>query len=347
MIRDAELKLLVKLCAAAIRGEQAGDIGDDHDWSRVLGLARRHRVQGLAWLGLSGEAESELPQAVELFEDTKAIAHENLLAVAAAARLRDEFSKRALQIVFLKGLTLGALAYPQAMLKMSTDVDVLINPAEIVPAEQCLENLGYEPEGLRRSASRRAALAKEWVWNGSDGVVLDLHARLADNPALLSTIDASSRTQGVEVSPGIILPTLPREELFAYLCVHGTSSAWFRLKWAADLAAFLRGCPAVEIEQLYQASRALGAGRCPDVASLIVEDLFGPLVPEDVLSEARRDPLSRLLAGLSLREFAKVREPLERPLGTLSIHVAQMFMGRGFAFPLQELRRQFSTIVGA
>jgi len=346
VIRDAELKLLVKLCAAAIRGEQARGVGDDHDWPRLLELARRHRVQGLAWLGLSGESESNFPQAAALFEEAKEIARQNLLTVAAAARLRDEFDEKGLNLIFLKGLTLGALAHPQAMLKMSTDVDVLVDPAEIDAAERCLENLGYQPEGQRRSVSRRAALAKEWVWIGRDEVVLDLHARLADNPALLLSIGARSRTQGVEVSPGIILPTLTCEELFAYLCVHGTSSAWFRLKWAADLAAFLRGCSGPEIEQIYQASRALNAGRCPEVALLVVEELFGPLVPENLVSEARRDPLSRLLAQVSLRELAKVREPLERPLGTLSIHFAQMFMDRGFAFPLQEFHRQFSTVVG-
>ena len=38
--------------------------------------------------------------------------------------------------------------------------------------------------------------AKEWTWVGADGVVIDLHARLADNPGLLSRIDARGADTG-------------------------------------------------------------------------------------------------------------------------------------------------------
>jgi hypothetical protein len=231
------------------------------------------------------------------------------------------------------------------MLKMSTDIDVLVDSAQIEAVEECLLRLGYVAQGPRRLDSRRARMAKEWTWGGTDGAVVDLHVRLADNPALLPAISARSRTQNVEVSPGVILPTLATEELFAYLCVHGTSSAWFRLKWAADLAAFLHGRSDADIRRLHANARSHGAGRCADVALLIVERLFGPLVGDDFLSVVRRDPVTRLLAELSLRELSQAREPLDRPLGTVLIHLGQLFVDRGLAFPLQDLRRQFTNLV--
>ena len=46
------------------------------------------------------------------------------------------------------------------------------------------------------------------------------------------------------------MPTLADEPLYAYLCVHGASSAWFRLKWIADLNALLAGRTAEEIAAL-------------------------------------------------------------------------------------------------
>jgi hypothetical protein len=287
-----------------------------------------------------------LPAAVELYEDTKAIARQNLLAVSAAERLRNEFDERGLALVFLKGLTLGALAYPQAMVKMSTDVDVLVDAAEIEEAEKCLGDLGYELEGARRSQSGRSAASKEWTWVGDQGVVVDLHVRLADSPDLLPGIGVRGATQAVEVSPGIMLQTLPREELFAYLCVHGTTSAWFRLKWAADLAAFISSCGPDDIRRLYRTAVEFGAGRCPDVALLVLEELFGPLIPSDVSAAARQDPVSRLLARLSLREMMQVQEPLDRPLGTVLIHLGQLFTGRGLAFPAREFRRKVSILAG-
>ena len=124
---------------------------------------------------------------------------------------------------------------------------------------------------------RRAAAAKEWPWVGSDGIVLDLHVRLADNPALLPVIGARSPTQDVEVSPGITLPTFQNEELFAYLCVHGASSAWFRLKWISDFAALASRFEPAELDRLYQRSQELGAGRAAGQALLLADRLFGTL----------------------------------------------------------------------
>jgi hypothetical protein len=127
--------------------------------------------------------------------------------------------------------------------------------------------------------------------------------------------------------------------------VHGASSAWFRLKWVADLAAFLGRFSPDEIRRLYRASHAFGAGRCPDVALLVAEEFFGPFVPGDVLESAARDPIARLLAELSKRELVQAREPLERPLGTAAIHFTQLFMGRGVGFPLREFGRQVSNLI--
>jgi hypothetical protein len=346
VIRDAEFSQLVELCASAIRGERSRHIGPDHDWQRLARLAQRHRVQGLAWFGLSGHDDLDPTVTAELREATKSIARDNLVATSAAAKLLEVFRQEGLALVFVKGLTLGTLAYPQAMLKMSTDIDVLVDPKEIDEVESCLLRLGYEPEGLRRSKSGRGFTAKEWTWVGSNDVVVDLHVRLADNPALLPAISARSSTQDVEVSPDVVLPTFRTEELFAYLCVHGTSSAWFRLKWAADLAAFLHGRSATEVRELHASARSHGAGRCADVALLVVERLFGPLACNDALQSARRDPVARLLAELSLREMTREREPLQRPLGTVLIHAGQLFLDRGLGFPIREFRRQFALLFG-
>lgn len=345
MIRDAELNLLVQLCGGAIRREAHRTQGADCDWPRLVALARRHRVQGLAWLGLTGGRESEWGPAVELFEDTKEIARQNLVAASAAARLMEEFGRRGLSLLFVKGLPLGALAYPQGMVKMSADVDVLVEPAELALAEKCLRELSYEPVGDQRDRSRRSATAKEWTWAGQDGVVIDLHARLADNPELLPTLTSHVAGQNVMVAPGIALSTLPHAQLFVYLCVHGTSSLWFRLKWAADLAALISTFSPDELHHYYEASHSLGAGRCPDVSLLVVEELFGPMIPAGLLSTAARDPITRQLVRLSIRELSNIREPLDRPLGTVALHLGQLLMDRG-AFPVRELRRQFSMVTG-
>ena len=92
------------------------------------------------------------------------------------------------------------------------------------------------------------------MWQSPDGLNVELHRRLADSLELIPGIGVGSPRQEVEVAPGVVLPTLAPDELFAYLCVHGASSAWFRLKWVTDLAALLCDCTAAEIARLYERS---------------------------------------------------------------------------------------------
>ena len=70
-----------------------------------------------------------------------------------------------------------------------------------------------------------------------------------------------SAKQFVKVSEGISLSTLATDELFAYLAVHGASSASFQLKWISDFAALLHRNTPPDIELLYYRSQVLGAAR--------------------------------------------------------------------------------------
>ena len=86
---------------------------------------------------------------------------------------------------------------------------------------------GGTKSARNRSGTRQGAISSR------------LHTRVADHPDLLSQVGIDSPIQIVTVAKHIALPTLARDELFAYLTVHGASSAWFRLKWITDLAALL------------------------------------------------------------------------------------------------------------
>src|SRR5690606_15194640 len=116
----------------------------------------------------------------------------------------------------------------------------------------------------------------------------------------------------------ITLPTLADEELFAYLCVHGASSAWFRLKWIADLAGFLHGRGAQEVDRLADCAAALGAGRAASQALILVRWLFNGDISDDLMRRIAT-PANIWLAKSALREMLR-GEPTERFLGTRMIH---------------------------
>lgn len=139
------------------------------------------------------------------------------------------------------------------------------------------------------------------------------------------------------------LPTLRTEELFAYLCVHGASSSWFRLKWIVDLAALLSPLEEREIERLYRLSQRLGAGRAAAQALLLAAQLFETKISADLARELRSDAVNRWLFSGALKMMAGrtvATELHEVRFGTVPIHLMQLGMLPGLKYKLSEMARQ-------
>ncbi len=144
----------------------------------------------------------------------------------------------------LKGAALEMLAYGRLGLKSAWDIDLLVSPGTAARANACLTEAGYdlvEREGLTCARfGTWVELAKDCQFKQSQsGLIVELHWRLVDNPALLSELSVDSESNNVAVSENLLLRTLGEEAMFSYLCVHGALHGWFRLKWLADLSALL------------------------------------------------------------------------------------------------------------
>ena len=345
-----EFAMAAACCRWTYSGEDADEVrtlAKAVDWGAFLHICRRHRVQGLACHALSGlQVALPAPVQIALAGDARRIADQGLRAARESARLASAFQAAGVPLLFLKGLPVGKLAYGNPFLKMSSDIDVLVHPSDVARAATVFGELKYgldlpsEPSSLVRWHGSR----KESVWRGGDNLTVELHSRVADQPELLPTIDASSPSQIVNIAPGVDLATLADEELFAYLCVHGASSAWFRLKWITDLAALLHGREAADIDRVHARSQQLGAGRAAAQALLIAEQLYGVSL-SPALAGQLRTPVNRWLAGLAL-DAIRHGEPTRRPLGTWTIHLTQFFLKSGIRYKFAELGRHARAATG-
>jgi hypothetical protein len=346
-----ELDLLVGCCRSAFAAANAAEIPllAKADWGRFVALARFHRVQGLVWDRLSNVADLIPKDAAALLEgDAKAIAIANLRAAAESRLLRDAFDAAKMPLLFLKGLTLGTLAYRNPSAKTSIDIDLLIDPADLAEASELLTALGYRlalPDGLKGIADLRRwhRQSKESAWiKDVSSIEIDLHTGLADSSRLIPAIDVHSPRQAVQVGGGIALPTLAMDELFSYLAVHGAWSSWFRLKWLSDLAALLHSRSADEIEHLYRRSQELGAGHAAGQSLLLADALFGTLRALPRLREhLSADRSTRWLYRHGLRSLtSNAGEPTERRFGTVPIHRAHFALLSGPSAKWTELRRK-------
>ena len=348
-VPEPALQLLIQCCRRNfVAGPSSAiEVPAGIDWKRFVTLARFHRVQGLAWNALK-----EAPLAPEVREalsgDARSIAANNLAIARECAALRDAFEAANVSLLFIKGLTVAALAYRNPMLKMAWDIDLLIEARDLETAAALLTEQGYSLKlpSRREQLQSWHARSKESVWHRDHHVHVELHSRLADNERLIPTIGVQSPRQQVPLAPSISLPTLAEEQLFAYLAVHGASSAWFRLKWISDFAGLTGRRNAHEVEQLYRRSQELGAARASGQALLLADRLFDVL---DTAPDLRKllidDRSNRILCNAALRMMMAGSEPTERPLGTLTIHWTQMLLKPDIAFKLSELRRQSAALL--
>lgn len=347
MTGSAEFQLAVECCRRNFASAHHRPLPANVDWAGFLRLARFHRIEGLCHRALCREETVPAFVGHDLRQEAATIAARNLRSAAESRTILAIFSSAAVPVLFVKGQTLGALAYGDPALKSAIDIDLLIDPADLAEAFNCLRAAGFELVAPRCSSDRLQRWHRSWkesVWRSpSSAIQVDLHTRLADNPRLIPRVDVHSSYHLVSVAPTVALPTLLDDELLAYLAVHGASAAWFRLKWIADFAALLSRQTS-GVEQIYERSQELGAGRAAGQALLLADALFGVLESHPALArrlgdDRRTRQLFDLAMSLLKREPA---EPTERFLGTLPIHISQMLLLPGYSFGMSEIARRAS-----
>ncbi len=353
MLLPREFQLVAACCRwppSAARDSAVIEAAAGADWTLVARIAERNRVEGLVWNALR-QAKAPVPGDVaeRLQGAADRIARQNLVLTAESLRLSGLLDGAQVRHLFVKGITLGVIAYGSIGPKMGWDIDLLVPLDSLETAAASLESAGYRlilprgPKGRERLGLWHRHW-KESVWVTPGGrMTVELHSRLNDNPLLLPDIGPHSPSQQVEVARGRFLATLRTDELFAYLCIHGASSAWFRLKWIADVGALLGGRSPEEIERLYRRSQEMGAGRAAAQALLLCERLLATPVPPALLAELRRDRINRWLLSVALRKLAGrtlTAELDEKLLGTGTIHLMQFALLPGLRFKYAELCRQ-------
>jgi len=312
----------------------------DVDWERFLRVVARQRVRGLAYAALKS-AGIVLPTEVEaqLAGAAQATAVRALSLAAEAIRLGALFEAQRLPVLFIKGAALAQVAYGGQALKHCRDIDLLVSPREAERAFALLEEEGYRPiipKGPLTPAQRRIvfALHKDMELSRADRRLnIELHWRLIDNPVLLSRVDVAAPSQEVEVLNGR-LATLADPELFAYLVTHGATHGWSRLKWLADLAAWLSTKREADVVTYYAQAEALGVEACAGQALLMCQRLLAYPIP-DALSPKLEGAKLRWLVRSSLDAMIGTDGETElnrRPFGPFRLLAPQFARGRGLRF---------------
>jgi len=340
---SAEFRLVAACCAWPRSSKRSKEISAAAaagiDWPHLLQVVDRHRVWGLVHDGLTVAGVALPAEAARMLSAAaEEVTRQNLRLAAEALNVQRSFAAERIPVVFLKGTALSLMAYRNLNVKMSFDIDVLVPPASVKDACRVLRADGFvrvAPAGDAeddRFDGWIATASEATFRQATRGTLVDLHWHVADDRALSRRFTLWSANHSVEVSPDAQLCTLGDDDLFAFLCLHGAHHAWSRLKWLADLHAWVATKTPDEIARLYRAAMERGATRAAGQALWLCRTIFGLELPPPIANDLAADAAVNWLAQIALGAMGcdgRVAETQDRALGGLGILMSQFLLSPG------------------
>jgi protein O-GlcNAc transferase len=307
-----DLRLLLNCAKARTSEQDDADIcrvlEDGIDWSAFVRKVVDHGLISLVGHTLLRTAPHAVPDDIRnafqaSLERTRA---NNQAMFEELSRVIDELRKVGVEAIPFKGPILAILAYGDLGLRVFRDLDFLIRDRDVDSTMATLARLGY----VRREALSPTQIemiqriqGQENVFKRSDGTVVEPHTRLIPNKMALD-IDYDGiwqRSQHHELN-GQRMRILAPEDDFIVLAVHGGKEVWRQIKWACDMAAFIRSHPTLDWREILRRAQAQGCLRMVLTATSLVRNSFGSDIPDAIVAAERAHPgIASIVARIQAR----------------------------------------------
>jgi hypothetical protein len=281
------------------------------DWTRVLELARGHAVSPLLYWkiykarGGSGKA-IDMPTEVreELESDFYSTAVRVELAERQLARVLRGLAEAGVSTLVIKGTAVG-VCYPDAALRPSGDLDLMVSQVQLKESEEALNRLGY-------TCSRPSAWWSDHflhlppMVSDKGSPVIELHWRLDHEATVGRLPDQDLWARAVPWSlAGQPALRLDPVDTALHLCYHAVVQHRARLGLRAlcDFVQVTDGWMQDEWDALVRRATAYGLARPVYLMSVLAEQTLGLDMPAEVmaaLQPADSAPLPEGLAGALL-----------------------------------------------
>jgi hypothetical protein len=303
-----EFKLLL-YCARSHPdvGRIRGVVNEGVNWQTLVLLAQQHRVRSMLLRSLKSACWDAVPHAtrIELERLNRANTQRNLFLTRELLRLIDIFGQNAIPIAAFKGPLLAHSIYGDLSFREFCDVDVIVQPRNVLKAEDILAAYGYHADFPDR-AFRNAFQGYQGQYafrHCQTGMSVDLHWRLSSKGVAfpLQSTKIWSRLEKVTVAGRTVL-TLARDDLALFLAAHGTKEGWRSLLWVCDFAEFLRKYEDIDWVAVLDRAQRSHSSRPLLLAISLASTLLDAPAPPALTDRALKNSAVRALA-----EQAKLR----------------------------------------
>jgi len=256
------------------------------DASCFITHAYEERLLLLAYQVLSGDLKANIPDALQ--RKVEPVIRKQLALMQCSREIHHALSEHNIPYVFLKGPALNKILWGNRMMRHSNDLDVLIQPHNILRADAVLRSLGLTSK-LSEKSLRFHQRIHRWTTKK------DAEYRKKDTDF---RIEVHWKTYSSE----FILKKSSLEftnEMYAlYLCLHAAKHGWSRMIWLVDCIYFIQS-QGIDVEALRALSKTNGITPVVDEAILLADSWLGiRLVPNAhfMQLEARRKRLNQRIA---------------------------------------------------
>ena len=308
---------------------------DETHWEALISQAIQ---QGVAPLVAVRSRGLSLPVAVrERLEALyRANALRNLRLAAEEARVSAALDSAGVRHWTLKGPGLSERLYGDIGVRQISDLDFLIEPANLAQTDALLAELGFRRQTAGRIDSLSAA--QELLYVREAGTARGTTNRATVPPAAF--LDLHQRllpyVRRDALSARVFREGLTPENLLLYLCANQITHRFARLRYLADVSAFLdREAATLDWDCFLRSARALPWGPGVGLALRWASQFSNSPAPEHVLHGLKANPIGDLLLrrtlGASAAEAASRARLLDSSAGA-AVPLAAAYLGRPSAY---------------
>lgn len=256
------------------------------DWPFVFKVADRNGLLPLVTTNLLRNFSDLLDEELraELSEFLSDHIRNNLLQIRKVIELSQMLDAAGVPMLAFKGPTLSMQAYGDISLRQFVDLDMLVRPRDFDKAVDLLQDAGYVPiEKVSWLKRKRLFFTRKkdlGLISADRQVRLELHWKLSGTHfAMPFEIDQLwQRLECIEIA-GSELRSLPFNDQFVYLCLHGSRHGWEKLLWICDINELIHATKEsgarIDWFKLREHARTHGCEKAVELGLFLIESFFG------------------------------------------------------------------------
>ena len=259
------------------------------DWTVFMQRAVNCRLAGFAGHNLArlapDLAHPDILDALRFYLDQ--LRARNQLSFDGLAQLLEALTDKGIEAIPFKGPVLALQGYGDLGLSEFNDINLLIRDSDMASTMAAFSELGYEPfkkhlpESLRTSVQRFQGNDLVVKKNARNGFRLYTKLTPADMAFDIDYDGLWRRSKQISLG-GRLIRTLPPEDVFIILAVHGGQERWRNIRWVCDVAAVASRDTVLDWDTVAGRARAQGCLQAVLLASSLARSFFDIAVPDFV-----------------------------------------------------------------